>query len=161
VAVRLTPEGSCRFPVYMHRQILNARKGQIVDHKDRNSLDNRVDNLRFATYSQNARNKPKIKLNSSSRYVGVYFEKRYGRWTAQISVEGKHLWLGRFDSEIEAAKAYDTAAKKYHGEFACLNFPERKIKGLRGLLMRIVARTILVLRTAYRVLHLKAEDRNI
>jgi hypothetical protein len=133
-AVRLTPHGSFNCLIYMHRQILNAPKGRIVDHKDGNGLNNTVDNLRFATHSQNASNRPKFKSKTSSRYIGVSFKKDSSRWIAYITLKGKRFWLGRFDSEIEAAKAYDYAAKKYHREFACLNFPERKAKGLRGLL---------------------------
>jgi len=137
-AVRLTPQGSFNCLIYMHRQILNAPKGQIIDHKDGNGLDNRQDNLRFATHSQNASNRPKFKSKTSSRYIGVSFKKDARRWIAYITFKGRRFWLGRFDCEIEAAKAYDTAAKKYHREFACLNFPERKEKGLRGLLSKLL-----------------------
>ena len=109
--------------VSIHRQIMNFPEGRIVDHKDNNTLDNRRSNLRFATYSQNAFNRAKVKTKTSSRYIGVYFEKATGRWTVKIRTgRGKRLWLGRYDSEIDAAKAYDKAAMKYHSEFAKLNF---------------------------------------
>ena len=109
--------------VSIHRQIMDFPEGRIVDHKDNNTLDNRRSNLRLATYSQNAFNRAKVKTKTSSRYIGVYFEKTTGRWTVKIRTgRGKRLWLGRYDSEIDAAKAYDKAAKKYHGEFAKLNF---------------------------------------
>ncbi len=109
--------------VSMHRQIMNFPEGKVVDHRNNNPLDNRRPNLREATHAQNACNRPKIKTKTSSPYIGVYFEKRTGRYTVKIRVSGKRLWLGRFYNEIDAAKAYDEAAKKCHGEFARLNFP--------------------------------------
>jgi hypothetical protein len=109
--------------VSMHREMMGQPKGLIVDHRNRNGLDNRRDNLRLATQSQNACNRSKIGVKTSSRYIGVSFQKRGGKWRAVIRVRGKKTWLGSFDWEIEAAKAYDTAARKYNGEFASLNFP--------------------------------------
>jgi len=112
--------------VSMHRQIMNFPEGRIVDHRDNNTLDNRRPNLRIATYTQNAFNRAKVKTKTSSRYIGVYFEKATQRYTVKIRIgRGKRLWLGRFTSEIDAARAYDNAAKKYHKEFAVLNFPEK------------------------------------
>jgi len=110
--------------VSMHRMIMNAPRHLIVDHKNGNTLDNRKTNLRFATRAQNAFNRQKVKTKTCSKYIGAYFEKRTGRWTVKIRVDGKRLWLGRFNSELDAARAYDAAAKKYHGEFAKLNFPD-------------------------------------
>jgi hypothetical protein len=110
--------------VSMHREIMNANDERVVDHKNCNSLDNRKNNLRLATRAENIRNRRKQK-NTSSQFIGVSFSKSQGRWASEIKCNGKKIWLGRFDNEIDAARAYDEAAKKYFGEFARLNFPEQ------------------------------------
>jgi hypothetical protein len=107
--------------VYMHREIMNPPAGLLVDHRNCDGLDNRRANLRFATHVQNMYNCRK-KKNAASRFRGVWFYK--GKWGSQIKGQGKRIFLGRFEDEVEAAKAYDEAAKKYHGEFARLNFPD-------------------------------------
>jgi len=121
-AVRFNNHGDTMI-LSMHRQIMNQPLGLLVDHRNRDGLDNRRDNLRLATRSQNNCNTTKRK-NTSSRFVGVSFDKRKQRWVAYINYNGKRIFLGYFDSEIEAAKAYDEAAKKYHAEFARLNFSD-------------------------------------
>jgi len=108
--------------VRLHRAIMNPPKRRVVDHRNGNGLDNRRENLRIATKSQNACNNRK-RRNSTSRFIGVYFHKWHGLWVASIWYRGKKIWLGQFESEIEAAKAYDRSALKYRKEFARLNFP--------------------------------------
>ena len=109
--------------VSLHREIMNHPQDFLVDHRNGDSLDNRKANLRLATHSQNSCNRRKTKSKTSSRFIGVCFDKSRGRWSAYIRFRGRRIGLGRFKNEIDAAKAYDAAAKKYHGEFAKLNFP--------------------------------------
>jgi hypothetical protein len=104
----------------MHREILKVPKHLVVDHINHDGLDNRKANLRPATISQNALNRPYIK--HSSKFKGVTFDKENKNWRSEITYEKQKIHLGKYDDEIEAAKAYDEAAKKYHGEFASLNF---------------------------------------
>jgi len=107
----------------MHRVIINAPRHLLVDHINHNGLDNRKANLRTATIAQNNVNRASYKTkNSPSKYKGVYWSKRDKKWQVQICHNNKRKHIGQFDNEIQAAKAYDEAAKKYHKEFAVLNF---------------------------------------
>ena len=111
--------------VFMHRLIMNPPSHLLVDHANTDGLDNRRSTLRIATPSENMFNRRKTKKKTYSRYIGVSFDKQVGKWTATICTNRKSIRLGRFSSEIDAARAYDMAAKQYHKEFARLNFPER------------------------------------
>jgi len=113
--------------VSMHRFVMSeALKGygieMQIDHINGDGLDNRKANLRLATAAQNSRNR-RQRRGKSSKYKGVSFIKPKGKFVAEITCNGKRMSLGHFESEVEAAKAYDETAKKYHKEFACLNFP--------------------------------------
>jgi len=99
--------------------------GSVVDHINTDSLDNRKANLRLATYSQNSCNSRRDKSNTYSRFRGVSFSKRKGKWFAAIRANGKKIWLGYFENELDAAKVYDNAAREYHKEFAQVNFPDQ------------------------------------
>lgn len=104
----------------LHRFLLNPPRDMVVDHINRNGLDNRRCNLRVLTLSQNLMNSPSI----TGGYKGAHYCKRTGRWSANIMKDGKNYWLGRHDTAEEAARAYDRAALELHGPHAYLNFPE-------------------------------------
>lgn len=126
--------------IRMHRFVMNAKDGQMLDHIDGNGLNNQKSNLRFCTPSQNSINR---KGHGNSSYRGVRFSDRaynqYVKKTGTIVRRSHPAWEGcltafgvtyrksGFKTEIEAALWYDEMAKKYHGEFARLNFPEQTI----------------------------------
>lgn len=105
--------------LFLHRYLTGVGSDEKIDHKNGDGLDNRRENLRIASSSENNRNRRK-KSGAASRYKGV--SEHYGKWSATIW-SGRKMWLGRFDTEEEAARAYDEAARRLHGEFARVNFP--------------------------------------
>jgi len=108
--------GGRRRQVYMHRLLLDAQPGQIVDHIDGNRLNNTRANLRLVTRSQNQWNRRR--QHNRSGYKGVSWHRRKQKWYARIQVFGTRRFLGYFDTAQEAAVAYDAAAASLHGEYA-------------------------------------------
>lgn len=111
----------------MHRLILGLQPDdkRQCDHRDGNGLNNQWSNLRVCTRTQNIRSQ-KNKVGTS-KYKGVCWDRRDRKWYSQIRVNKKQIYLGLFNSEIDAAQAYDRAASEYFGEFALTN-------GMLGLL---------------------------
>lgn len=109
-----------RVCIYMHRQIMDPPKDMVVDHKNRNTLDNTRGNLRITNQSRNMQNaRPRNK--ATSRYKGVHWNSYHGLWSANIQANNRKVYLGRYVTQKDAALAYNDAAKKYFGEFALLN----------------------------------------
>lgn len=104
----------------MRTFLMGTTSGEI-DHKDRNGLNNQRSNLRFCTQRQNARNRVWGKPKGRSRYRGVFPIRR--KWKVQIGLDRQLYHVGVYDTEEAAARAYDVAAIRFHGEFAVLNFP--------------------------------------
>jgi hypothetical protein len=105
----------------MHRFILGITDPKVqADHKDHNGLNNQRYNLRQATHTQNGRN-TRISTMNTSGVKGVGWHKGAEKWHARIAVDGNRIHLGNFTDKEEAAHAYDAAALKHHGAFACTN----------------------------------------
>lgn len=104
--------------ILMHRLILNAEKGKMIDHKDNYGLNNQKNNLRFCTNSENQKNK---RASGVSKYLGVSWHKRTKKWLAHICIDKKQKHLGLFVEEKEAAICYNKYAIEHHKEFARIN----------------------------------------
>lgn len=104
----------------MHREIMNCPLGMQIDHANGDTLDERKSNLRTCDRSKNQANWQAIW--GVSKFKGVSYRKSSNKWRAYICPHNRTIHIGHFDSEIEAARAYDQAALKYFGEFAKLNF---------------------------------------
>ena len=106
--------------VYIHHAIFILHHGHLpkyIDHIDGNSLNNKIENLRAATQSQNMANSKKKNTNTSG-YKGVTFRKDTKKWQSAIMVNGKHISLGSYENKEDAAMAYEAGALKYYQEFA-------------------------------------------
>lgn len=113
--------------IYMARVIMNSPEGLMVDHKDRNPLNNQKENLRICTRGQNRANSIR-KILCKNKFKGAYHNPTANKmfpYISNICVDGRRIYLGYFKTDVEAARAYNEAAKKYHGEFAVLNIFER------------------------------------
>lgn len=119
----ITDNGSVpRRSIKLHNFILEHTPSDvIVDHINGNKLDNRLINLRIATHKENKRNSGG-KRNSTSSYKGVSWDSSRNKWIASIQYGGKTHHIGRFDDEVECAKAYDKACMRIYGAYAKLNF---------------------------------------
>ncbi len=104
----------------MHKIVLSSKKGEQIDHINRNGLDNRRENLRVCSSSQNGINRPHQK-NSSSGLKGVHKYNYAGKWAVSIKKDGKSIYLGVFLDKTEAAIVYNKKAKELFGEFAYQN----------------------------------------
>ncbi len=107
--------------IYLHRLLMGAHVGKVIDHINGNSLDNRKVNLRECTHKENIRNRRGKNKNNTSGFKGVFWAEYTKRWRAQIKVDRKTKFLGYYKNALDAAKAYDAAALKFHGVFASLN----------------------------------------
>jgi len=114
--------------IIMHREILGMGLGdrREVDHRNHNGLDNQWDNLRICTCAQNQYNQVPQR-NRSSAFKGVYWRKDCNKWRAKIQINCRRIHLGNFESEIEAARAYDKAAVNHFGEFAYTNIRDNEL----------------------------------
>jgi hypothetical protein len=126
-AYRLLPRKDGKVDsISMHREVARLAgfpPSKYIDHRDRNGMNNQRENLRPATGSQNACNQ-RLPRSNRSGLRGVCWGTKRKKWIASISVSGERRYLGGFDSKEEAARVYDDAAVRFHGEFAQLNFPE-------------------------------------
>lgn len=103
--------------IKLHHFIMGTKD---IDHINHNTLDNRRSNLRKATRHQNVINRRSMK-NGTSKFKGVHWYKATEKWQSQVQINGKKTHIGFFDSEVEAAKAYNEKAKEFHGNFAFIN----------------------------------------
>lgn len=114
--------------LYLHREIIRAEKGEIVDHINGDTLDCRRHNLRFVTPKQNAMNRKRRR--DDPPFKGVRRSSpSSGRWHAQITIDGQRTYVGPFGSAEEAARAYDDLARIHFGAFSAVNFPRDGERG--------------------------------
>ena len=109
---------ACSQKIRMHRLIMNAKEGEVVDHINGNTLDNRKCNLRICSQLENCRHKVKLSTNNKSGKIGVHWKKSKNKWVARIHINKKEKFLGYFDDINSAIDARKEAEIKYFGEFA-------------------------------------------
>jgi hypothetical protein len=125
-AVRTDRTSGKQIKICMHRLIMGISDPKIlVDHKDRDGLNNQRYNLRMANKSQNNANR-RARRNGSSKYLGVCWDKREKKWRVQIKKNGIIKHVGMFSNEDDAALAYNEKAIVMHGDFARLNTCTKK-----------------------------------
>lgn len=107
--------------IRMHQDLLSCPEDMHTDHINRNKLDNRKENLRIVTRSQNFANRELYSSNKSG-FKGVSYLKQNKKWQAEIQCNKVQYYLGSFDTPQEAAKVYDNKARELFGDFAKLNF---------------------------------------
>jgi hypothetical protein len=112
-----------RLRLSMHRLVMDARPGQVLDHIDGNGLNNQRANLRFCTHAENLRNRRKRLASEQNPYKGVYLRQKGWLCIIRDPTLKQQMVIGVFDDPVTAAKAYDEVAARLFGEFASLNFP--------------------------------------
>ncbi len=106
---------------FLHRLLMNAPKGILVDHIDGNGLNCQRSNMRLCDKYQNQANKG-LTVRNTSGFKGVSWDRTRNKWRSSIKIVGRSITIGRFETATQAAKAYDEFARQFHGEFAKTNF---------------------------------------
>ena len=119
-AHNVTNSDGSRKTLYLHREVMGLVKGEEVDHINRNTLDNRKENLRRCTHAQNMMNR-RVYKNNKSGYKGVSWHEKKKKFGAAIKANKKKYFLGYFDTAKDAAIAYNEGSKRLHGDFGSPN----------------------------------------
>jgi hypothetical protein len=127
-AVRTIPKTNGK-NMWMHREIMNTPAGFQTDHINGNKRDNRRENLRICTASENRANNP-LRMDNTSGFKGVSWDIVHEKWNAKLAFQGRRINLGFFSSAIEAAQVYDKALRKFFGDFARVNFIDNGTESL-------------------------------